>query len=276
MLNAAQIRRLLRETGLHPSRLSGQNFLVDSAVARASVRAAQLESGETVLEVGAGFGSLTEELLANEGQVIAVERDPRLARYLRTRFAGLSRLRVVEQDIFRVRLAEVVRDGAYVIVANLPYSITSLFLRNFLTLSPRPNRMVLLVQREVADRMIGTDGDRSLLTLLTALASEADIIRTVDRSSFWPQPVVQSALIRLKLRPLLPETEHLMRFARLAFAGRRKQLKNSLAAGLQIPALEVAQQLEHAGISPTARPQDLTPEEWRKVYESFVDAVVNP
>lgn len=260
------LRRLLRQHGLRPRTSLGQHFLIDASVAEASVRAAGLQPTDTVLEIGAGLGSLTDHLLTAGCRVIAVEQDRRLATVLAQRCASIGRLAVLAQDIFSVRLDQYVRDGAYFVVANLPYNISSLVLRNFLTLSPRPTTMVLLLQREVADRLVGKDGDRSLLTLLAALTAQVEILRVVERTAFLPPPAVTSALVRLKLKPLDPRTEKILRLARLAFAGRRKQIKNSLAAGLQLPASEVEKVLNKAKISVSARPQELELKEWERLY----------
>lgn len=276
MLNRQQLRRLSRQVGLQPSRISGQNFLVDRAVAEASVRAAELRPTDTVLEVGAGFGSLTEYLLGLAGKVVAVERDPRLAALLKSRHTRQPKLEVEAVDVFRLRLDALVEEGRYKVVANLPYSLTSLFFRNFLTLSPRPELMVLLVQREVAERLRGANGNRSLLTLLAELTASTEVLRLVDRTSFWPVPGVTSALVRLRLKPVPADTESLLRLARMAFASRRKQLRNSLAAGLHLGPATVATCLVAAGVSPSARPQELTAEAWRKIHQLLIDTSSHP
>ncbi len=260
------LRRLLRQHGLRPRTSLGQHFLIDASVAQASLSAADLRATDTVLEIGAGLGSLTDHLLTTGCRVIAVERDRQLAAVLAQRCASIGRLTVLAQDIFSVRLDQYVHEGAYAVVANLPYNISSLVLRNFLTLSPRPTTMVLLLQREVADRLVGKDGDRSLLTLLAALTARVEVLRLVERTAFLPTPAVTSALVRLKLKSFDPRTEKILRLARLAFAGRRKQIKNSLAAGLQMSAAEVEKVLKEAKISVSARPQELELRDWERLY----------
>lgn len=276
-MDAETVRERLRALGVAARRSLGQHFLTDPAVVRASVRAAALTSTDTVLEIGGGLGVLTVPLAAVAGRVIVVERDPRLAAHLRHRFRDQSNVTVLEGDVFRLRLADFLPDGDYSLVANLPYQITSLVFRNFLTLPPRPRQLVVLVQREVAERLIGRSGNRSLLWLLVQLASEVEIIRTVDRRAFTPVPQVTSALVRLRLSARLPEdAEALLGLGRLAFVGRRKQLKNSLAAGLRAPVERLASALQAAGVDPTARPQELDLESWRSVHRSLIDSGLLP
>ncbi len=276
MFTRREIQDALRSLNVRPSRLAGQHFLVASNVAAASLAAADLTPGETVLEVGAGLGSLTEPLLQTGARVIAVERTKAMAEYVRRRFLPDQNLTVIAEDIFRVDLRRLFRDNGYVVVANLPYNITSLFLRNALTQTPRPNRMVLLIQREVAYRLVGHQGDRSLLTLLAGFTAETEIIQTVERSAFWPTPEVTSAIVRLRLKPVPAQLEAIMRLGRIAFAGRRKQLQNSLAAGLHLPVGDVRQRLGQIGLKPTVRPQELVPQQWEKMHQVFVDTLSSP
>lgn len=266
------IRQQLRGLGVAPRRALGQHFLVDASVVLASVQAAQLSRNDTVLEIGGGLGVLTAALAAVAGRVIVVERDALLAAHLERRFAPAENVQVVTGDVFRVRLTDYLRDGQYHLVANLPYQVTARVFRNFLTLPPRPRQLVVLVQKEVADRLAGRGTNRGLLWLLAAAASEVEVLRTVDRRSFVPPPQVTSALVRLRLHPRLPEdVEALLALGRSAFSGRRKQLKNSLAAGLHQPVPPVVSALQAAGLDPAARPQDLGLPDWRKLRQRLID-----
>lgn len=271
------VDRQLRALGLTPRRALGQHFLVDADVVRASIAAAELTGRETVLEIGGGLGVLTDALAAAAGRVVVVEQDPRLAAHLTRRFAQQSHVTVIAADVFRVPLDRYFRDGDYQLVANLPYQITSLVFRNFLTLAPRPRTLVVVVQKEVADRLAGQSGNRSLLWLLAALAGTTEVLRTVDRRAFQPAPAVTSALVRLRLTPPFPaDAESILKVARFAFAGRRKQLKNSLVAGLKQSAETVLQTLQTAGIEPTTRPQELALAQWRRLTQVLIDAKVLP
>lgn len=271
-MDARLVRQQLRGLGVAPRRALGQHFLVDASVVLASVQAAQLSRNDTVLEIGGGLGLLTAALAAVAGRVIVVERDARLAAHLERRFAPTENVQVVTGDVFRVRLTDYLRDGQYHLVANLPYQATSRVFRNFLTLPPRPRQLVVLVQKEVADRLAGRGKNRGLLWLLAAAAGEVEVLRTVDRRSFVPPPQVTSALVRLRLHPRLPEdVEALLALGRLAFVGRRKQLKNSLAAGLHQPVPLVADTLRLARLNPTVRPQELGLADWRKLRQRLID-----
>lgn len=277
LTNRQSVQQLTGALGLRPQRAAGQSFLIDPGVVAASLQAAKLVRADTVLEIGAGLGALTEALANAVDQLIAVELDRRLARHLRQTFGGRKNVTIIEGDIFNVRLDQLLSDRGYHLVANVPYSITSLVFRNFLTLSPRPKTMTLLIQREVADRLVGRGGDRSLLTLLADLTAQTRVVRYVDRTSFWPAPAVESSMVHVTLTPQLPaDFEATMRCARMAFAGRRKQLKNSLAAGLQLSTASVEKQLAAVGIPPTARPQELTVEQWQLLSRVFVDTASNP
>lgn len=271
-MDARAVRQQLRGLGVAPRRELGQHFLIDASVVLASVQAAQLSRNDTVLEIGGGLGLLTAALAAAAGRVIVVERDARLAAHLERRFAPAENVQVVTGDVFRVRLTDYLRDGQYHLVANLPYQVTSRVFRNFLTLPPRPRQLVVLVQKEVADRLAGQEKNRGLLWLLAAAAGEVEVLRTIDRRSFVPPPQVTSALVRLRLHPRLPEdVEALLALGRLAFVGRRKQLKNSLAAGLHQPVPLVADTLRLARLNPTVRPQELGLAEWRKLRQRLID-----
>lgn len=269
--------RQLRALGLVPRRVLGQHFLVDPEVVRASIAAAELTGRETVLEIGGGLGVLTEALATAAGRVVVVEQDPRLAAHLAQRFAGQPHVTVIADDVFRVRLDRYLRDGDYQLVANLPYHVTSLVFRNFLTLAPRPRTLVVLVQKEVADRLDGRSGNRSLLWLLATLAGSTEVLRTVDRRAFHPAPAVTSALVRLRLAPSFPpDAESILRVARLAFSGRRKQVKNSLLTGLKQPVASILRSLQKADIEPTTRPQELSLDQWRQLTHVLIDAKAFP
>lgn len=272
-----RVQRLVRRLRLHDPHRLGQHFLIDRSVAEASMAAADIQPTDTILEIGPGLGALTELLAVRARRVVAAEKDRKLAGRLTDEFRTRPNVTIVQTDVFRVRLAAYVADRAYKLVANLPYSITSLVFRNFLTLAPRPSLMVLLIQREVADRLTGTNGNRSLLTLLADATAVVEVLRLVDRTSFWPAPEVTSALVRLRLAEEVPsDLAEILRFARMAFAGRRKQLKNSLAAGLQLAAEDVAETIQRAGLNQSARPQDLTLVDWRKLHRFFIDTSTNP
>ncbi len=169
-MNRTDVSRLLKTIGLRPEKAAGQNFLLDTNVVKRMVKAAEVRSGDTILEIGPGLGVLTSALVATGARVVAVELDQRLFGYLRKRFAAEKSLTLVHGDMFRIKLSDYVTDRGYKIVANLPYSGTALFFRNFLTLPPRPSAMTVMIQRDVARRITAAPGQHSLLSLLVQSA----------------------------------------------------------------------------------------------------------
>lgn len=238
-----------------------------------AVAAAELKPGEPVLEIGPGLGVLTEALVASKAHVTAVELERVFAAALRRRFRRAEHLSVVPGSIFDLDLASYFSDQRYTVVSNLPYSITGLFLRNILTVPPRPRRAVLLLQLEVAERLTAAPGCGSLLGVLAHATGVPRLLRRVSPESFWPPPKVESALVRLDLYPgsteqrLGVELEVLLRVARMGFAARRKTIANTLSAGLNVPRAEVLPLLAESGIGETARAQELTLEQWAKVTQ---------
>ncbi len=275
----AGLRALLRELEVRPTKGLGQNFLTDRRVVARIADAAGLAAGATAVEVGPGLGVLTGELLDRvgpSGRVVAVEVDRRLAAYVREQFGGHPALAVVEADVL-TRAPETLVPGAgpYSLVANLPYSITSAVLRHFLDSTRRPAQLVVMVQREVAERIVARPPAMSLLAVAVQFYGEAAIALRVGRGAFVPVPRVDSAVVRVAVRerPPLPEAE-IPRFFALVAAGfgqRRKQLANSLAAGLALPKERLAPLLAAAGVSPDRRAETLDVAEWLGLYAALRD-----
>ncbi len=284
----------------------GQNFLVDPAHRGRIVAAAELAPGDAVLEIGPGPGVLTELLREQAGRVVAVELDDRLIPYLRARFAARPNVEIVHGNILHVDIAAILRAGPrrdqhaaqgshtrageagapsvsdselrtqnseprtqyppYKVVANLPYYITGAVIPLLLEAKPAPELVVVTVQREVAERMVATPPDMSLLALGVQLYSRAEIVGRIPAAAFFPAPKVESAVVRMRLlaQPAAPGVSPagFFRVARAGFGQRRKQLRNSLAAGLRISAAEANARLVAAGIEPTRRAETLTVEEW--------------
>jgi len=170
----------------------------------------------------------------------------------------------------------------YKIVANLPYNITSIFLRTFLSADHKPLSLTLMLQKEVAERMVAEAPDMSLLALSVQYYSEPRIVRPVKAGNFWPEPQVDSAVIHLTLRSAsifgddfeVTRDRSFFRLARIGFSAKRKMLKNNLAGGLKIAAAEAARRLEGAGLPPAVRAEDLSLDDWRKLFAAFFDLVV--
>lgn len=263
-MNKALLERYMREAGIRPRRSAGQHFLLDEYVVDRIADVAKIQPGDTVLEVGPGFGILTEKLLERGAEVVAIELDRSLAAWLRKHFAGRP-VTILEDDALRVRRDQVFFGKPYKFVANIPYNITSILFRQLLTQRPKPTSITALIQKEVAERMTATVGEMSLLSLSVQWFSRPEIAFIVEKESFLPPPEVTSAVIHCADIHDGRESEYedeVFRLARMAFAGKRKQLRNTLMAGLRKNRDEIDEFLLEAGIAPEARPQDLNIEKW--------------
>lgn len=258
-------RHVLQRYGLHPKKGLGQNFLVDESALRRIVAAADLTDRDSVLEIGPGLGALTRHLAAAAGRVVAVELDDRFIPVLSEQLAGLSNVELVEGDILQLDPAALV-GGPYKVVANLPYYITAAVLRHLLEAGPRPELMVLTVQLEVAQRLTAGPGDMSLLAVSVQYYGRVRQVARIKAGSFYPRPEVDSAVVRVDLDGGLSLTgldeRHFFRLVRAGFGQKRKQLRNSLRAGLGMPAEVVEGALAAAGIDPRRRPETLSLDEW--------------
>jgi 16S rRNA (adenine1518-N6/adenine1519-N6)-dimethyltransferase len=267
-------RAVLHRHGLRPDKRLGQNFLVDPAGLERVMRAADLGPSDTVLEIGAGVGTLTARLAREVRQVLAVELDARLIPPLTEVVGRLANVRVIQADILRLDLAPLIRGEPFRVVANVPYQITSHLLRRLMEMPDGPDRVVLTLQAEVVDRVVATAGEMSLLALSVQVYGAARRMAGIPAGAFFPAPRVDSAVLRIDrhLRPLIP-AELLPAFFRLARAGfqqRRKQLRNALASGLGQPAESVARTLVRASIRPEARAQELSFEDWERLARVLV------
>jgi 16S rRNA (adenine1518-N6/adenine1519-N6)-dimethyltransferase len=253
---------------LPPTKKSlGQHWLSDDNALEAICKAAELSKDDTVLEIGPGIGTLTAKLVKQTKEVVAVEFDELLATELPYRIPD-ENLRVIQKDILQFDLTSLPPD--YKIVANIPYYLTSNLVR---TLSESPNRptvAVLLVQKEVAQRVVAAPGSMSLLSVSAQFYWEASVGGVVPARLFTPPPKVDSQILILKRReaPLFPDVEEkrFFRLVKAGFSNRRKTLHNSLAGGLHQSKQGVLGILEAAGIDPKSRPQELSLEGWHKLY----------
>lgn len=268
----AQVKKLLRQAGLKARKSLGQHFLVDEAVLNTVVEAAELSPKDTVIEVGPGLGILTTELVNRAGDVVAVELDTKLASLLGRRLASLANLRVINADILKVNLSQLLEGkGKYKVVANLPYYITSPVLRHFVEASPKPSLMVVMVQKEVGEAIVAGPGKMSMLAVSLQVYTEPRIISYVSAQSFYPEPKVDSAILRFDILPeprvKVADIDGFFQIVRCGFSLPRKQLHNSIAHGLGMEPTEVASLLEQAHIDHKRRAETLSLEEWARLYE---------
>ncbi len=252
--------------GIRPKKGLGQNFLVDPTHQARIVDAADLIDDDTVLEVGPGPGVLTELIAAAAGRVIAVELDDRLIPFLRERFSAEPNVTIIHGDILEIDPGALTEGKPYKVVANLPYYITSAVIRHLLESTPAPEVLVLTVQREVAERMVAQPPNMSLLALGVQFYCTGRIVARVPAGAFYPAPKVDSAVVRLDRRPAVIANDvgaaQFFEVARAGFSQPRKQLRNSLASGLQVAPADIEKWLARVGVDPKRRAETLTLAEW--------------
>ena len=248
----------------------GQHWLDDPTALDAMLDAADIGLDDVVLEIGPGPGTLTEELVAGAKRVVAVEFDRQLAAALPKRVPA-GNLKVVNQDILQFDLTGL--PAGYKVVANIPYYLTSNLLR---VLCESPNHFsqaAILIQKEVAERVCAQPGDMSLLSVSVQFYCEASLGMVVPARLFTPPPKVDSQILKLTFReqPLFPgtDTKQFFRIVKAGFSQRRKTLLNSLGAGLHMDREQTQALLSEAGIAPTTRAQNLSVQDWHKLFECY-------
>ncbi len=263
-MTPGEVQGIFHTIGLRPQQAAGQNFLLDENVVESMVDAAGVEAGQKVLEIGPGLGILTRALLNRGAHVVAVELDARLYAYMKKKFKGQERLRVIHDDIFKVQLAKHFTEGEYKLVANLPYSATSLVFRNFLTLAPRPMSMTVMIQREVAQRICAGPGDMSMLALTVQYYSQPALLFDVPPAKFFPIPKVTSSIIHAEvLNKVETDADNaLFAFMRAGFSSKRKKLSNSLSASLKISTSVIEAKMAKVSLKKEVRAQELSLENW--------------
>lgn len=252
----------------------GQNFLIDKNVLNRIVSAAKLSPGDYVIEVGPGLGVLTQELVKNAGRVVAVELDSKMASALREKFADSSNVEIVEADILECAPDSLVSSGGdYKVVGALPYNIASAVLRRFLEAERKPAVIVAVVQKEVAQSIAAGPGEMSLLSVGVQLYGKPAIVKSISPRSFYPQPKVDSAIVRIDVyrEPPVKVDDEAVFFdvVRGGFSTPRKQLRNSLSHGLGITSNDADAALGRAGIDPKRRAETLSIVEWAALYRTF-------
>ena len=267
-----QLERLLQRHGITLQHRLGQNFLVEPQTRDAIAEAAGTNGDDEVLEVGAGAGTLTIALAPRCSRLVAVELDLRLIPVLRDVLAGHTNVEVVKSDILRFDVASAFPKGGEVVAGNIPYNLTGALIRKLLDHPPRPRRLSLVVQKEVAERWTATTG-ASLATVAVQVFAEARVVMTIPASSFTPAPKVDSALVTLEVRERpavdVDDMENFFRFVEATFQFRRKQIGGTLARIAQAPSADTASRLRELGIDPVRRPQTLTLPEWEELYRAF-------
>lgn len=265
------IKELLRAHNSTPKEHLGQNFLLEKRVAAKMLRAAELSLEDTILEIGPGIGTLTKELAKNAGRIIAVEKDPAMIKILRETTKTLSNIKIIQADILSLSLLGLAKEG-YKVVANLPYYITSPVIRMFLEAKlPKPELMIFMVQKEVAQRICAKQKDMNLLAVSVQFYAEPKIVSFVSKGAFWPRPKVDSAILKLVPKKELPPVNPALffRIVKAGFKQPRKQLGNNLMQGLKLKREEIETWLSQVNIAPTQRAETLSLKDWISLTKSL-------
>ncbi len=262
------LKLALKLSGLEAKKSYGQNFLIDRDALARIVGAAQLQPTDTVLEIGPGLGVLTDELVKRAGRVVAVEADAELAELLVRRMPNNAE--IVQADALTYDLS--VLPAGYKVVANLPYYITSALLRSLLEANNKPTSITVLVQKEVAERIIAKPGNMSILACSVQYYGTPSLVDIVPASSFYPAPKVDSAILHIDLHTepaFAADPKLLFRLIKAGFGEKRKMLRNSLAGGLAITSAEAVTLIDQAGLRETARAQELAMTDWQRLYHAL-------
>ena len=268
VLTPADVRTLLDEHGLRPSRALGQNFLADPNTARRIARLAGIEPGDRVLEIGPGLGSLTLALLDAGARVTALELDRHLLPALQSVLAGRADVVVEQGDAQVFDYAQHLGEGPWLCISNLPYNVATPVVMRLLDEAPQVTRMLVMIQREVGERLAARPGTRTYgaASVKVSYYAEAEVVGLVPPTVFVPRPKVESALVRIDRRPEppvdVPSREALFALVRAGFATRRKMLRRALRPVLGARTDDV---LTAAGVAPTARAEALDLDQWAAV-----------
>lgn len=265
---------LLKSNGIIPRKSLGQNFLIDPHALKRIVACAELPESAIILEIGAGLGSLTRYLAQVAQHVITIELDQKLIPILHQVLDKTQNVQVIHGDILEMNISQLVREKKYLVVANIPYYITSVLIRRLLETSPKPDRIVLTIQREVAERICARTGKMSLLALSVQVYGVPQMVYRIPGGAFYPSPNVDSTVIRVDLhnKPIIPD-EMIAEFfmlARAGFSQKRKTLRNALAGGMCCSTTYTAQLLEACQIDPNRRAETLSLNEWQLLTGYYV------
>ncbi len=267
------VSAVLKRFGLRADKSLGQNFLQDERALEQIARAAEIQPADTVLEIGPGLGSLTRYLAAPAREVVAVELDERLLRPLEEILAPHQNIRVVHGNILDIPPDDLIAQPEYLVVANIPYYITSAIIRHLLESQHKPRRIVLTIQKEVAQRICAKPGDLSLLALSVQVYGSPRIAASIPAGAFFPAPNVDSAVLVVDIypRPYIEESllNTFFKLIKAGFAQKRKTLRNSLSAGLHKPTSEIVKFLTQANIDPMRRAETLSLDEWQTLCAQY-------
>lgn len=259
-------KALMDSYELYPKKSLGQNFMHDPNALDKIISTAEVTADDTVVEVGPGTGALTEKLAEKAREVFSIELDDRLQPVLEDKFNDVQNVYFVFNDILKTDVPSLVGHHDFIVVANVPYYISSAIIWHFLEPDHRPKRMVMTMQYEVAERIMEKPDNMSLLTVAVQFYGKPTIVNKLSPAVFWPRPNIHSAVMRIDTHPTppvdVPSAKAFFRVVKAGFSMKRKQLKNSLSGGLQIKSKVAGAILQEANIDPQRRAETLTLDEW--------------
>ncbi len=278
LFKPSYLKQLCVEAGFEPSKVYGQNYLISERPIEAMLKVSEVNDNDTIVEIGPGFGVLTLALAAKAKQVVSFEIEQVLRDYWQTQSLEHKNVSMVWGNALK-ELPDKVKDlGTYKIVANLPYQITARAIRTFFELDPLPERIVIMVQQEVADRLCATLGektkyasisDASTLTVLAHYFGDPKFVTMVPRGSFWPSPKVDSAVVAITNIKSRPEADRFMALVHAGFSHKRKKMLGNVAVQLKFSPEKLKQAFVTAQISENARAESLTMTQWEALYAAL-------
>jgi len=268
-----EIKNILLQYDTRPSKRLGQNFLIDKNVLQKIILASNLNKNDIVLEVGPGIGTLTQELAKNAGKVIAIEKDEKMIKVLKETLKDYKNIEIINADVLRYKL----QTTHYKLISNIPYYLTSPLIRKFLESDNPPQEIILMVQKEVAQRICSKPPNMSLLAVSAQFYADAKIVSYVSKNCFWPAPKVDSAIIKIIPRPpssaefggTRGSAQLFFRIVKAGFSHPRKQLAGNFSKTLKIDRKKIDSWLLKNNVKPTQRAETLSVEDWKNLTNSI-------
>jgi 16S rRNA (adenine1518-N6/adenine1519-N6)-dimethyltransferase len=265
--SANSVKNILEKFNIKPKKNLGQNFLIDNNILQKIVDEANIKKSDTILEVGPGIGTLTQELANKANQVIAVEKDETMCKILKENLKDFKNIKIINEDILKFKNKE----KKYKVIANIPYYLTSPLIRKFLEEGNQPEEIILMIQKEVAQRICAKAPNINLLAISVQFYAESKIIFNVSKNCFWPIPRVDSAIIKITPNKVSYKIDSNLFFkiVKAGFSQPRKQLGGNLSKTLKIEKEKINKILLENNLKPTQRAETLTIEDWKKLSKSF-------
>jgi len=271
-----EVKKLLKNKGIKPKKQLGQNFLIEKNIVEKIITAADVKGNDIVLEVGAGIGVLTQSLAKKAKKVIAIEKDKKMASLLKEGLGGLKNIKIVSADALKINPKDLIGANRYKLVANIPYYITAPFIDKFLKSSLKPKTMVLMLQKEVAQRICSDPPKMNRLAVLVKFYSTPKIICFVRKESFWPSPKVDSAIIKMDLNDNSRDKMEIgykktfFEIVKIGFSHPRKKLINNFIEKFGIPRKELIKLFLANQISINQRAENLSLNSWINLTKEFI------